>query len=48
MALSETEKKWLTQNGLEGFLWVVETPPHEEPEKVAQKINLDEITEDAI
>ena len=48
MALSETAKKWLTQNGLEGFLRVVEAPPHEEPEKVAQKIDLEEITEDAI
>ena len=32
MALSEEERQWLTENGLEGFLRIADTPPHEEPE----------------
>ena len=48
MALSKTAKKWLTQNRVESFLWVVKASPDEELEKVAQKIDLEEITEDAI
>ena len=48
MALSETAKKWFTQHGLEGFLRIAEAPPHEEVEKVAKKIDLEVITEEAI
>ena len=48
MALSETAKNVFTHHGLEGFLRIEEAPPHEEPEKVAKKIDLEEITEEAI
>ena len=48
MALSETAKKWFTQHGLEGFLRITEAPPHKEAEKVAKKIDIEEITEEAI
>ena len=48
MALFETAKKWFTQHGLEGFLRIAEAPPHDEPEKVAKKIDLEEITEESI
>ena len=48
MALSETAKKCFTQHGLEGFLRIAEAPPHEEAEKVAKKIDLEVITEEAI
>ena len=34
MALSEAAKKWFKQHGLEGFLRIVEAPPHGEAEKV--------------
>ena len=34
MALSEVAKKWFKQHGLEGFLRIVEAPPHGEAEKV--------------
>ena len=39
---------WFTQHGLEGFLRIAEAPPHDEPGKVAKKIDLEEITEDVI
>ena len=48
MELSEIAKKWFTQHGLEGFLQIIEAPPHNEPGKVAKKIDLEEITEEAI
>ena len=33
MALSDVKaKEWFTENGLEGFLRITDTPPHEEPE----------------
>ena len=48
IALSEMAKKWFTQHGLEGFLRIVEAPPHEEAEKVVKKIDLEVITEEAI
>ena len=37
-------RDWLTKNGLEGFIQVADAPPHEEPEKVASMIELDEIS----
>ena len=48
MALSETTKKWFTQHVLEGILRVSEAPPHEDAEKVAKKIDIEVITEEAI
>ena len=33
MALSKRAKKWFTQHGLEGFLRVVEVPPHDEAKR---------------
>ena len=48
MALSETAKKWFTRHVLEGFLRLVEAPPHSEAEKVMMKIDKEVITEEAI
>ena len=48
MTLSQAAKKWFKQHGLEGFLRIVEAPPHGEAEKVVQKINTEVITEEAI
>ena len=48
MALSTTAKEWFSKYRLEGFLRVVDAPPHEEPEKVAPTIDLEEITEGTI
>ena len=48
MALSEAAKTWFNRHGLEGFLRIAEAPPHEEPEKVALRIDLEEITEDVV
>ena len=48
MALSEEERQWLTENGLEGFLRIADAPPHEEPEQAATSIDLSEIMEGAI
>ena len=45
MALSDAAKHWLSRNGLEEFLQIAEAPLHEEPERVALQIDLDEITE---
>ena len=45
MALSDAAKDWFSRNGLEEFLQIAEAPPHEEPERVALQIDLDEITE---
>ena len=44
MAFSTATKDWLSKNGLEGFLRVVDAPPHEEPEKVTSMIDLKEIS----
>ena len=32
MSLSDATKEWFTKNGLEGFLRIVDAPPHEKPE----------------
>ena len=48
MALSEMTKKWFTQYGLEGFLRVVEAPPHEKSENVTKEIDIKVITEETI
>ena len=32
MALSNEARQWLTDNGLEVFMRIADTPPHEEPE----------------
>ena len=44
MALSTATRDWFSKHGLEGFLQVVDVQPHEEPEKIATKIDLDEIS----
>ena len=41
-------KKWLKQHGLEGFLRIMEAPPHREAEKVVKDIDTEVITEEAI
>ena len=48
MALSEEERQWLTENGLEGFLRIADAPPHEEPEQAATSIDLSEITKGVV
>ena len=48
MALSEAAKKWLKQHGLEGFLRIMEAPPHREAEKVVKDIDTEVITEEEI
>ena len=48
MALSTATREWFSEHGLEGFLRVADAPPHEEPEKVAPPIDLEEITEGTI
>ena len=48
MALSIATGEGFSKHGLEGCLRVVDAPPHEEPEKVAPTINLEEITEGTI
>ena len=45
MTLSKTTSDWLSKHDLEGFIRVVEAPPHEEPEKVATMIDLDKLSE---
>ena len=47
-ALSEVAKKWLRQHGLEGFLTIMEAPPHREAEKIIKEIDTLVITEEAI
>ena len=47
-ALSEAAKKWLRQHGLEGFLTIMEVPPHQEAEKIVKEIDTELITEEAI
>ena len=48
MALSEEAKQWLTEHGLEGFLRIVDAPPHAEPEQSTATIDLSEITKGAV
>ena len=48
MTLSEAAKKWLKQHGLEGFLRIMEAPPHKEAERVVKAIDTEVITEEAI
>ena len=48
MALSTATREWFSKNNLDGFLQIVDAPPHEEPEKVAPTIDLEEITEGTI
>ena len=48
MALSEEARQWLTENGLEGLLRVVDVPPHAEPEQATATIDLSEITKGAV
>ena len=48
MALPTATRKWFSKNGPEGFLKIVDAPPHEEPEKIAPIIDLEEITEGTI
>ena len=48
MALSIAAREWFSKHGLEGFLRVADASPHEEPEKVAPRIDLEEITEGTI
>ena len=48
MVLSEAAKKWLKQHGLEGFLRIVEAPPHGDAENVVKDIDTEVITEEAI
>ena len=48
MALLDSPREWFTKNGLEGFLRVADTRPHEEPEQVAPTIDLAEKTEGTI
>ena len=48
MALSTATREWFSKNNLDGFLQIVDAPPHEEPEKVAPRIDLEEITEGTI
>ena len=47
-ALSEAGKKWLRQHGLEGFLTIMEAPPHREAEKIIKEIDTEVITKEAI
>ena len=47
-ALSEAAKKWLRQHGLEGFLTIMEAPPHREAEKIIKEIDTEVITKEAI
>ena len=47
-ALSEAAKKWLRQHGLEGFLTIMEAPPHREAEKIIKEVDTEVITEEAI
>ena len=47
-ALSEAAKKWLRQHGLEGFLMIMEAPPHREADKIVKNIDTELITEEAI
>ena len=44
MELFAQVKEWLQKHKLEGFLRVADVPPYEEPEKVATKIDLKEIS----
>ena len=46
--LSEAAKKWLRQHGLEGFLTIMEAPPHREAEKIVKEIDMVLITDEAI
>ena len=48
MALSTIAREWYSKNVLEGFLRITDAPLHEEPEKVAPTIDLEEITEGTI
>ena len=44
MALLTATKGWLSKHGIEGFILVAKAPPHEEPEKVAATINVEELS----
>ena len=46
--LSEAAKKWLRQHGLEGFLTIMEAPPHKEADRVIKEIDTEVITEEAV
>ena len=46
--VSDELRSWLICNNLEGFLKVPDAPPHDELEKVASTIDLEEITEGTI
>ena len=46
--LSEAAKKWLRQHGLEGFLTIMDAPPHREADKIIKEIDTELITEEAI
>ena len=48
MALSTSTRDWFNKHGLEGFLRVVDAPPHEEPEKIVARIDLEEISEGTV
>ena len=48
MALSEETRQWMTENGLEGLLRIVDAPPHAEPEQAATTIDLSEIMEGVV
>ena len=48
MALLEEARQWLADNGLEGFLHIADTPPHEEPKHAATTIDLSEIIDGAV
>ena len=46
--LSEAARKWFRQNGLEGFLAIMEAPPHREADRVIKELATEVITEEAI
>ena len=46
--LSEAAKKWLRQHGLEGFLTIMDAPPHREADRIIKEIDTEVITEEAI
>ena len=48
MVLLEAATKWLKQHGLEGFLRIVEAPPHGDVENILKDIDTEVITEEAI
>ena len=42
--LSAGVKEWLQQHDLEGFIHIVKALPHPEPEVIAKKIDVEEIS----